>query len=79
MRKLLFFIPRFITLFRILEPVDDSPNCFVAVRVRKEHFDMPKLTVAHLKVFTFLGFTKVLSSSISEVDIDEFKKEALNA
>ena len=76
MRKLLFFIPRFITLFRILEPVDDSPNCFVAVRVRKEHFDMPKLTIAYMNMFTFLCYTKILRSSVSEVDTVDLKRKA---
>ena len=76
MRRLLFFIPRFITLFRILEPVEDSPNCFVAVRARKEHLDIPKLTVAYMKVFTFLGYTKILSSSISEIDSSDLKRKS---
>lgn len=73
MRKLLFFVPRFITLFRILEPVEDSPDCYVAVKARKEHLDMPNLTVAYLKVFTFLGYTKILQSSISEIDTSDLK------
>ena len=73
MRKLLFFVPRFLTLFRVLEPVEDSPDCYVAVKARKEHLDMPNLTVAHLKVFTFLGYTKILQSSISEIDSSDLK------
>lgn len=76
MRRLLFFIPRFITLFRILEPVEDRPNCFLAVRARKEHLDMPKLTVAYMKVFTFLGYTKILRSSISEIDSSDLKRKS---
>ena len=76
MRKLLFFVPRFITLFRVLEPVEDSPDCYVAVKARKEHLDMPNLTVAYLKVFTFLGYTKILSSSISEIDSSDLKRKS---
>ena len=76
MRKLLFFVPRFITLFRVLEPVEDRPNCFVAVKARKEHLDMPKITLACMKVFTFLGYTKVLRSSISEIDSNDLKRKS---
>ena len=76
MRKLLFFVPRFLTLFRVLEPVEDTPNCFVAVKARKEHLDIPKLTVASMSVFTFLGYTKILRSSISEIDSSELKGES---
>lgn len=74
MRKLLFFVPRFLTLFRVLEPVEDTPNCFVAVKARKEHLDIPKLTVASMSVFTFLGYTKILRSYVSEVDTSELKR-----
>lgn len=74
MRKLLFFVPRFITLFRILEPVEDTPNCFVAVKPTKEHLNLPKLTIAHMHVFTFLGYSKVLRSSVSEVDSSYLKR-----
>ena len=73
MRKLLFFVPRFVTLFRILEPIEDSPDCYVAVKVRKAHLYEPKLTIAYLKVFTFLGYTKILQSSISEIDSSDLK------
>ena len=74
MRKLLFFVPRFLTLFRVLEPVEGKPTCFVAVKARKEHLDMPKITIAYLSVFTFLGYTKILRSSISEVDSSYLKR-----
>lgn len=76
MRKLLFFVPRFLTLFRILEPVEDRPNCFVAVKAKKEHLNMPKLTIAYMNVFTFLGYTKILRSSISEIDTADLKRES---
>ena len=76
MRKLLFFVPRFITLFRVLEPIEDSPNCFVAVRVRKEHLVMPKVTIAYMNVFTFLGYTKILRSFVSEIDSSDLKRKS---
>lgn len=69
-------MPRFLTLFRVLEPVDDRPNCFVAVKARKEHLDMPKITIAYMNVFTFLGYTKILRSSVSVIDSSELKRKS---
>ena len=60
MKFLLFFVPRFLTHYRVLEK-SNIPNSFRAVPFSQKHKKMKVIPVTKLKVFTFLGFIYVLS------------------
>lgn len=74
MKLLLFFVPRFLTHIRVLEP-DKNPAYLRAVPLALRHKEQKELTLTKIKIFTFLGYIKVLSADTIHIKNPDYHQE----
>lgn len=74
MKLLLFFVPRFLTHIRVIEP-DKKPGYSRAVPLALRHKEQKELTLARVKIFTFLGYVKVLSAYTIHIQNPDYHQE----